>query len=63
VNIALDNDVVKVTVKRAGEGWKLTVIGVRPGHKEPSTFYRARCETIDAALEQFCNWRKGVIIV
>jgi hypothetical protein len=62
MSTAQDNDVVKVTIKRSGDGWKLTVIGVRPGHKEPGTFYRARSADMDKALEQLSDWRKGVTV-
>jgi hypothetical protein len=59
----LERDVVKVTIKMSGNHWKLAILAMREGAKEPTVVYRARCANLDAALEQLGSWRRGVIIV
>lgn len=59
----VEKDLTKVTFKRRGDYWKLTVLGLREGAKDPTVFHRARCDSLADAMDAFEDWRRGVIIV
>lgn len=58
-----EHRVLRIRIENRGASWRLVIIGFLKDQRVGCLFETQGAPTLDEALEELSDWRKGVIIV